>query len=108
MDLDRAAACLEALASPHRLAIFKLLVESGPEGLPVGSIQSELGLPASTLSHHLSTLVNGGLVHQQRESRNLICCCNYEQMNAVMTWLTENCCCGAPGCEDDLSREVSQ
>ncbi len=100
MDLNDAAACLEALGSPHRLEIFKLLVESGPAGLPVGKIQTALGLPASTLSHHLSRLVGRGLVHQTRESRNLICCCDYERMDAVLGYLTENCCCGATDCDD--------
>lgn len=103
MDIENAAACLEALASPHRLGIYRLLVQSGSDGLPVGRIQAELGLPGSTLSHHLSRLVGQGLIEQRRESRNLICCCNYARMDAVLKFLTENCCCGIEGCEDDVA-----
>ena len=95
MDQELAASCLEALASPHRLGIFRLLVQCGPGGLPVGKIQEALDIPGSTLSHHLSKLVRQGLVHRTRESRSLICCCNYEIMNELLTYLTENCCEGA-------------
>lgn len=99
MNLEIAAQCLEALASSHRLGIYRLMVQSGQQGLPVGEIQQALGLPASTLSHHLSRLVNQGLIRQRREGRSLICCCNYEMMENVVTFLTENCCCGQQGCE---------
>ncbi|MBD3648428.1 MAG: helix-turn-helix transcriptional regulator [Pseudomonadales bacterium] len=97
MNEELAASCLEALASPHRLGIFRLLVQAGPEGLAVGRIQEALDIPGSTLTHHLSKLVARGLVHQTREGRNLICCCDYEAMSGLLTYLTENCCAGECG-----------
>jgi ArsR family transcriptional regulator len=99
MKLDSAAECLEALGSPHRLSIFRLLVQSGTKGMTVGDVQKQLDVPASTLSHHISKLVNKGLISQERESRNLICCCNYERMNELLDYLSENCCAGNDCCE---------
>ena len=96
MELDSAATYLEALGSPHRLGIYRLLVQSGTDGLSVGTIKAKLDLPSSTLSHHIAKLVNNGLIKQTRESRNLICCCNYEVMNDLLNYLTQNCCRG--GC----------
>ena len=99
MKLDAAAGCLEALGSPHRLSIYRLLVKSGTQGMTVGDVKSKLDMPSSTLSHHLAKLVNKGLISQQRESRNLICCCNYKRMNELLTYLSENCCVGNDPCE---------
>ena len=81
MELDQAARCLEKLGNPTRLAIFRLLVKAGDQGLPVGQIQSHLGVPASTLSHHVAHLVNVGLVDQSREGRVLRCSPNFTLMN---------------------------
>ncbi len=92
MELDTAAACLEALGSPHRLGIYRLLVASGTQGMKVGDVKDKLDLPSSTLSHHIAKLVNKGLINQQRDSRNLICCCNYQRMDELLAYLTENCC----------------
>ena len=99
MKLDSAAACLEALGSPHRLSIYRLLVQSGTKGMTVGDVKSQLDMPSSTLSHHISKLVNKGLISQERDSRNLICCCNYERMNELLTYLSDNCCLGDNDCE---------
>ena len=99
MKLDSAAACLEALGSPHRLSIYRLLVQSGTTGMTVGDVKKQLDMPSSTLSHHISKLVNKGLVRQERESRNLICCCNYELMDELLAYLSENCCAGNDCCE---------
>ena len=99
MELDTAAACLEALGSPHRLGIYRLLVASGTRGMKVGDVKDKLDLPSSTLSHHIAKLVNKGLISQQRDSRNLICCCNYERMDELLAYLTENCCMGDDCCE---------
>jgi len=98
MELQSAAECLEALGSPHRLSIFRLLVQSGASGMNVGEIKHSLDMPSSTLSHHLAKLVNQGLISQQRESRNLICCCNYLKMNELLGYLSENCCSGQDSC----------
>jgi DNA-binding transcriptional ArsR family regulator len=92
------AAVLDAfsgLASEHRLAIFRLLVQAGPDGLPAGDIADKLGIPASSLSFHLAHLTRAGLTLQRRESRSLIYSANFATMNAVIDFLTENCCGGA-------------
>lgn len=96
MDLDRLAKCLEKLGNPRRLEIYRLLVRAGPDGLPVGRIQDHLGVPASTLSHHLFHLVSADLVRQDREGRVLRCRANYELMDQVVASLTAECCADAP------------
>ncbi len=94
MNLQQAARCLEKLGNPTRLEVYRLLVRAGPEGLPVGALQEHLGVPASTLSHHVSHLVNAGLVHQEREGRVLRCTPNFELMQQLVGYLTEQCCQG--------------
>jgi DNA-binding transcriptional ArsR family regulator len=94
MQTAHAARCLEKLGNATRLEIFRLLVRAGKEGLPVGDIQDHLGIPASTLSHHLAHLVNVGLVHQAREGRVLRCTPDFALMNQVVGFLTEQCCAG--------------
>lgn len=96
MDLNTAATCLEKLGNPTRLEIVRLLVRAGPEGLAVGEIQEHLGIPASTLSHHILHLVSAGLVRQEREGRVLRCTPNYDLMRALVDMLTEECCAGVP------------
>ncbi len=92
MELQTAAQCLEALGSQHRLGIYRLLVQSGPAGLCVGDIKERLKMAPSTLSHHIAKLTNHGLISQQRDSRKLICCCNFGRMNELLSFLNENCC----------------
>ena len=94
MNLNQAANCLEKLGNPTRLAMFRLLVRAGPDGLAVGALQEHLGVPASTLSHHVSHLVNAGLIHQVREGRVLRCTPNYRLMETLVTFLTKHCCKG--------------
>ena len=94
MDLDQAARLLEKLGNTTRLAIFRLLVRAGPDGLAVGDLQEHLGIPASTLSHHVAHLVNAGLVRQEREGRVLRCRPDFARMDAVIGFLTEECCAG--------------
>lgn len=88
-------AALSALANEHRLAIFRLLVQAGPEGRAAGVIADALDLPASSLSFHLAHLNRAGLIAQRRESRSLIYSADFAQMNALVGFLTENCCGGA-------------
>lgn len=95
MELDTAAQCLEALASQHRLGIYRLLVQSGPAGMSVGEIKAMLDLPSSTLSHHIAKLLKHDLISQERSSRNLVCCCNYRKMEELIGYLSENCCAGS-------------
>lgn len=89
---------LGALAQPLRLQVFRALVVVGEAGLTPGAIQEALGVPAATLSFHLKELVASGLVTQERASRNLIYRAAYDRMNALLGYLTENCCQGA-SCE---------
>ena len=101
MDTTEAAGCLESLGNEKRLSVFRQLIRSGPDGLPVGQLQSHLGIPGSTLSHHVAHLVNQGLVTQEREGRVLRCTANYARMNDLMTFLTEECCADVEGCSTD-------
>lgn len=84
-----------ALSNEHRLGIFRLLVQAGPEGLPAGDIAGELGIPASSLSFHLAHLTRARLTLQRRESRSLIYSANFDTMNGLIAFMTENCCGGA-------------
>ena len=94
VDTKQAIASLAALAQETRLAIFRLLVQRGPEGMPAGAIAEALGVPASSLSFHLAQLSRAGLIVQRRASRQLIYSADFAGMNALMGYLTENCCGG--------------
>jgi ArsR family transcriptional regulator, arsenate/arsenite/antimonite-responsive transcriptional repressor len=95
MDQKHAIAALGALAQETRLALFRLLVTCGPQGLPAGVIAERLGVVPSSLSFHLQQLVHAGLITQRRLSRQLIYSADYSTMNELMAYLTENCCAGA-------------
>jgi ArsR family transcriptional regulator, arsenate/arsenite/antimonite-responsive transcriptional repressor len=108
MDTTAAIGSLSALAQETRLGIFRMLVEAGAQGLAAGTIAGRLGIPASSLSFHLAELNRAGLIAQRRESRSLIYSANYGAMNALVGYLTENCCGGNPAaCAPVLSRSVS-
>ena len=92
MKDEQAAQCLGELGNLTRLAIFRYLVKVGPTGAPVGAIQTELDIPASTLSHHLSRLVRVGLVRQDRESRTLFCKPQFEVLDEMIEFLKSECC----------------
>jgi DNA-binding transcriptional ArsR family regulator len=92
MKLEVAAKQLEALGNPTRLAIYRILIQAGQKGKPVGEIRAELDMPASTLSHHIAKLVHAGLVTQERASRSLVCKTDFTNMDALMTYLLRNCC----------------
>src|SRR5215471_12815297 len=92
MDEKHAIAALGALAQETRLALFRLLVTCGPAGLPAGMIGERLGVPPSLLSFHLTQLAHAGLITQRRLSRQLIYSADYRAMNALLAYLTENCC----------------
>lgn len=99
MQSSEAICALAALAHDHRLALFRLLVRTGAEGLPAGAIAAALGIPNSSLSFHLAYLNQAGLVTQKRQGRSLIYSADYAAMNALVGYLMENCCAGAGGCE---------
>src|SRR5260370_17480029 len=94
MEARRVIAGVSALAHEHRLAIYRLLVERGPEGLPAGAIGERVGLVPSSLTFHLQNLQRAGLITQQRASRQLIYSADFDAMNALVAYLTENCCGG--------------
>ena len=95
MESAAVVQALAALAHPLRLEVFRALVVSGQSGLTPGVIQEALGVPPATLSFHLKELANSGLVTQERASRNLIYRAEYDNMNALLGYLTDNCCQGA-------------
>ena len=92
MDSDLAVQSLGALAHETRLAIFRMLVEQGPDGLSAGMIAEQLGIPPSSLTFHVQHLHRAGLVTQRRVSRQLIYAANFDSMNGLVAFLTENCC----------------
>src|SRR2546427_6490807 len=101
MESKTAVASLAALAQDARLAIFRLLVQKGREGLCVGDIAAKFGMAAATLSFHLKELTSAGLLVARQEGRFIYYAPNFEEMNALVSYLTENCCGGgtcAPAC----------
>jgi ArsR family transcriptional regulator len=86
---------LGALAQASRLAVYRLLVQKGPKGLPAGAIGEKLELPPATLSFHLAHLARAGLVRSQQDGRFVIYSADFENMNRLVGYLTENCCSGA-------------
>lgn len=96
MEKIDAVAALAALAQDNRLEMFRLLVQAGPEGMPAGAVASSLDLPPNTLTFHFDRLRMAGLVSVRREGRSMIYTAQYERMNALLAFLTENCCGGAP------------
>jgi len=86
---------LGALAQEHRLAVFRQLVQAGDRGMAAGAIAEAIGIPNSSLSFHLAQLRNAGLILQERQHRSLIYRANYPAMNALLGYLTENCCAGS-------------
>ncbi len=98
MEEEKLVKCLAQLGNITRLRIFRLLVKAGEEGLSVGQIQEELNVPGSTLSHHISKLVNLDLVRQIREGRTLHCVANYELLDTVLDELKNQCCIGIDKC----------
>ena len=100
MNETKAAKCLAELGSPTRLAVFRLLVKAGPDGMAVGDLQRRLKIPASTLSHHIARLAWAGLVDQRRDGRRLVCSTRDGVMDALVTFLTAECC---TGCGEDCA-----
>jgi DNA-binding transcriptional ArsR family regulator len=101
MDSNRAVNSLSALGHETRLALYRLLVERGPDGLAAGVIAERLGMPPSSLSFHLQHLNRAGLVTQRRLHRQLIYAADFTAMNELLTYLTDNCCgrgSAAQGC----------
>lgn len=108
MKRSEAIAALSALASEPRLTVYRLLVDRGPEGYTPSELTQRLGLPAPTLSFHLKGLLQSELVGSRRDGRNLYYSPNFERMNALVEFLTQNCCsladetCG-PACPPQVA-----
>jgi len=98
MEKSDAVAALAALAQDNRLDVFRLLVETGPDGMPAGEVASALGLAPNTLTFHFDRLRVAGLVTVRREGRSMIYAARYETMNDLLGYLTENCCGGIADC----------
>ncbi len=94
MESTKVVAALAALAQPARLQVFRALVVAGSRGSTPTALAEALEVPASTLSFHLKELLHAGLITQQRDGRSLIYRAAFEQMNALMAYLTANCCAG--------------
>lgn len=94
MDKSETIAALAALAHDTRLDVFRLLIEAGPNGLAVGHIGDALQVPPATLNHHLAQLKQAGLVVCVRDGRKLMHSADYSRMDAMMSYLMENCCQG--------------
>ena len=103
METATALGALGALSHESRLAAFRQLVQSGPAGLSVGELRERLALPPATLTAHLNVLRAAGLVEDQREGRVIRVRANYQRMNDLLAYLTENCCAGAADCGPDSS-----
>jgi ArsR family transcriptional regulator, arsenate/arsenite/antimonite-responsive transcriptional repressor len=106
-------AALGALSHEHRLAIYRLLMQRGPEGLPAGTIGQRIGLVPSSLTFHLQNLQRAGLLTQRRESRQLFYSVDFSVMDGVMSYLTENCCSNtgndcAASCAPPAATKVSR
>ena len=98
MKIKNVVVALEAIAQESRLGIFRLLVQAGPEGLPAGRIAERMKLPAPTLSFHVSHLKRCGLVTCERRGTSLVYSANFDAMNEIVGYLTENCCGRAAQC----------
>jgi DNA-binding transcriptional ArsR family regulator len=96
MESSDAVVALAALAQDNRLAIFRLLVEAGPEGMPAGAVAAALDLAPNTLTFHFDRLRQAGLVTVRRKGRSMIYAARFETMNALLGFLTQNCCGGEP------------
>jgi ArsR family transcriptional regulator len=96
MEKTNAVAALAALAQDNRLDVYRLLVQAGPEGMPAGAVADALGLAPNTLTFHFDRLRTAGLVSARRDGRSIIYAAKFEQMNALIGFLTENCCGGVP------------
>src|SRR5215469_15082955 len=94
MEKIDAVAALAALAQDNRLDVFRLLVQAGPEGMPAGEVANALRLAPNTLTFHFDRLRGAGLVTVRREGRSMIYAARFETMNALIAYLTENCCQG--------------
>jgi len=108
MDFGKAISTLSALAHEGRLAVFRMLVKAGPEGMAAGDIARKLKTAPNTMSAQLLVLSNAGLIHARREGRSIIYTADFPQMAALLKFLTEDCCAGHPEICEPLSAAAAQ
>jgi DNA-binding transcriptional ArsR family regulator len=108
MEKSNAVAALSALAQASRLEVYRLLVQAGPPGLPAGRVAAALGLAPNTLTFHFDRLRAAGLVTVRRDGRSMIYTARYDAMNALLGYLTDNCCRGAPDACAPAGREPTR
>jgi DNA-binding transcriptional ArsR family regulator len=113
MQAKRIVLALGALGQDTRLEVFRMLVQRGPDGLPAGAIAQRLEVPPSSLTFHLQQLTHAGLITQRRLSRQRIYAANFQTMNEIVFYLTENCCGGnaalcAPACKPARAEAASR
>lgn len=111
MKKNGALSALNALAHEHRLNLFRLLVQAGDDGMAVGELAEATGLAGATLTNHLHILRRADLVRDERLGRVIQCRANYSTMNALLGFLTENCCAGSPsssGCAPPSACKTSR
>lgn len=108
MTAPQAVEALSALAHDHRLAIFRLLVQAGTEGVAAGEIARDVGVPPSTLSSHLAILAHAGLIASHREGRSIIYATAYDGMRALLDFLVADCCAGQPELCGSLGQDANR
>ena len=100
MQLEDAANILAKIGNPTRLRIVRLLVRAGDDGLPVGMIQKKLGIPGSTLTHHINHLKSAGVIRQERHQATLVCKMEFDVLRDLVDYLTEECCADVDANDD--------
>lgn len=103
LEHEQVVASLAELGSSHRLAVFRFLVKASHDGVSVGEIQTGLGIPAPTLSHHLARIAKVGLIRQEKHSRTIVCIPEYEHLESLISFLKEEWCIGVE-ISNDLER----
>ena len=106
MLANDAASGFSALGNTSRLHIFRFLVRAGSDGAAIGTIQQHLSMPLSTLAHHLNMLVKADLILQKKIGRQVMCRANFEQMEELVGFLTENCCSGINSAGEDADNAL--
>ncbi|SKA26562.1 ArsR/SmtB family transcription factor [Consotaella salsifontis] len=107
MDDDTAVSSLAALAHADRLAAFRMLVKAGPSGMPSGEIAEALAIPPTRMSFHLAALERSGLLTSRRDGRRIFYAVHFEEMRALLAFLTEDCCNGRPEICGDIAKFTS-
>ncbi|RFA25793.1 hypothetical protein CAI21_18220 [Alkalilimnicola ehrlichii] len=100
MELNDVATCLEALGNPVRLKVFRALVRSGPAGLNFGQLHERIGIPRSTLAHHLNTMVQAGVLIQERAGREVFSRVDFARLQQALTFVLAECCQDSPECRE--------